>query len=440
MVRRFTPETEIFEDEDAKRRFSDLRYKAFNAREHGAEALIVVDLPAVEAGEELPEEAPFPALRVDGKGDAGLPVIHVDREWGARLLKAGEEGLEVELSVRLRRKMTETANVVAKVARGAEVAAGGSPAEGALVIGAHYDHLGFGGSGSMAPDSEEAHNGADDNASGTAAVLEIGRLLKARQESLARDVFLVAFSAEESGLLGSTAFVRHPPEGAAPEQLFAMLNLDMVGRLRGNRLSVLGGESAQEWPAIVEPLCRGVGITCSLSGDGYGPSDQTPFYAAGVPVLHFFTGAHEEYHKPSDDAPLVHAAGAAQIARLVADLSLELDGDASLTYQQVPAPAPQGDSRSFGAYLGTIPDYAGAEDGSTGVLLSGAREGSPAAAAGFQRGDRLVKLGKTEIGDIYDFVFVLRQHKPGETVTAVVVRDGEPRSLEVTFGRRGESR
>jgi len=238
--------------------------------------------------------------------------------------------------------------------------------------------------------------------------------------------------------LGSTAFTRHPPDGASPGNLLAMLNLDMVGRLRDNRLTVLGGESAKEWTDIVEPLCLEAGISCRLSGDGYGPSDQTPFYAAGVPVLHFFTGAHEQYHKPSDDAPLVHAAGAARIAGLVAELVLALGGTQELTYQQVPVPAPQGDSRSYGAYLGTIPDYAGAEDGASGVLLTGARESSPAAAAGFTRGDRLIRLGKTEIGDIYDFVFVLRQHKPGETVTAVVVRDGEPVEMNGPFGRRGE--
>ena len=435
VVRRFTPPGEAFSEGDAGRRYSDLRYKAFNAREHGAVALIVVDLPQVEEGADLPEEAPFPSLALDGKGDAGLPVVHLSREWGARLFEAAGVGSKVALNIDLKKKMALTANVVAKISSPDR-----SPGRKAIVVGAHYDHLGFGGSGSMAPDSHEPHNGADDNASGTAAVLEIARRLMDVRQDLPRDVFLVAFSGEESGLLGSTAFTRHPPEGASADDLFAMLNLDMVGRLRDNRVTILGGDSAQEWDEIVPPLCRKVGVRCSLSGDGYGPSDQTPFYAAGVPVLHFFTGAHEDYHKPSDDASLVHAVGAVRIAGLVTEVVGALGGDTELTYQQVPAPAPAGDRRSYGAYLGTIPDYAGAEDGSRGVLLSGAREGSPAAAAGFERGDRLIGLGKTEIGDIYDFVFVLRQHKPGETVKAVVVRDGEEVSLEVTFGSRGKGR
>jgi Tol biopolymer transport system component len=430
-VRRFTPTEGKFEDETAQRRYSDLRYKAFNARQHGATALLVVDLPPGEEGAEA-EEAPLPKLRVDAKGDAGIPVVFLKRSVGGPLFDQGG-AVEVAVDLAVRYDPNANANVVGRFPAGA-------PPEqrlpGAVLVGAHYDHLGYGGPNSLAPDRHEPHNGADDNASGTAGLLEVARWLGEHREELKRDVYLVAFSAEESGLLGSSALVKEPPPGLVIDDLVAMLNMDMIGRLRGNKVSVLGAESAEEWHRMVEPLCDGLGLECGLGGDGYGPSDQTPFYAAGVPVLHFFTGAHEDYHKPSDDTVGVNAVGGARIAQLVAATALAVSAVEDLTYQEVVAPAPQGDRRSYGAYLGTIPDYA--DDGQGGVLLSGTRKGSPAEKAGFQRGDRLVELKGTEIGDIYDFVFVLRGARPGEETSAVVLRDGERVELRVTFGSRAE--
>ena len=214
-----------------------------------------------------------------------------------------------------------------------------------------------------------------------------------------------------------------------------MLNFDMVGRLRNNRVSLLGGGSASEWSALVEAPCRELGLDCQLGGDGYGPSDQTPFYAAGIPVLHFFTGAHDDYHKPSDDTGTINAAGGARVAELAARVVRALAArDGKLTYQQVAAPAPSNaDVRSYGASLGTIPDYVGPADGAPGVLLAGTRAGGPAEKAGLRRGDLLVELAGTPIRDVNDFMFVLRRVKPGQTSTAVVVRDGKRVTLEVTF-------
>ena len=156
--------------------------------------------------------------------------------------------------------------------------------------------------------------------------------------------------------------------GVAIEQVAAMINMDMVGRLRNNTVSVLGAESAEEWNDVVQPLCDALQLNCKLGGDGYGPSDQTPFYAAGVPVLHLFTGAHEEYHKPADDAHLINATGGAQIANLAADIAFELSSVEGLTYKKSEAPAPLGDVRSYGASLGTIPDYTGAPDDKPGMF------------------------------------------------------------------------
>lgn len=429
VVRRFVPDGEPFEDEGVERRYSDLRYKAFNAREHGASALLVVDLPETVDDEELPEEARLPGLGVSARGDAGIPVIFLTRAAGRSLFE-GEA--RAALTVQLDEQEVEAVNVVAKVPAGAP-----ETRPGAILVGAHYDHLGSGGRGSMTPDAHEPHNGADDNASGTAALLEIGRLLAERRDELDRDVWLVAFTAEESGLLGSTHFVRHPPEGLNVEDdLLAMVNLDMVGRLRRNTLQVLGSGSAEEWDGLLPDVCSSLRVECDLSGsDGYGPSDQTPFYAAGVPVLHLFTGTHDDYHKPSDDTERVNAAGTARVAALTAELAVEVAGrEAPLTYTEADPPEPRGDVRSYGASLGTIPDYAGPENDAPGVLLAGVRPDSPADRGGLQRGDLMVELAEHPIRDIHDFMFVLRKSKPGDEASVVVLRDGERVELKVTFG------
>ncbi|MEM7587451.1 MAG: M20/M25/M40 family metallo-hydrolase [Acidobacteriota bacterium] len=425
LVRRFVPAGDTFSDSQVSRRYGDLRYKAFTAREHGAAGVLIVDLPEVGEGEAMPDEAPLPRLRVDTRGDAGLPVMVLSRAVGAPLFEGSHRAsMTVELDI----EHEATHNVVGKIS------AGEGALPGAVVIGAHFDHLGMGGAGSLAPEANEPHNGADDNASGTAALLEIARAVKARQSELKRDLYLVAFSAEESGLRGSTHFTQNPPSGVTMDDVVTMVNLDMIGRLRNNRVSALGAASAEEWAEILPPLCEQARIGCALGGDGFGPSDQTPFYAAGVPVLHFFTGAHDDYHKPSDDAELLNAAGAARIAALTADVALAVAArEEGLTYQAAKAPEPRGDARSFGASLGTIPDYA--TDGVVGVKLAGTRPGGPAEQAGFLRGDVLVELAGREVRDIHDFMFVLRQSKPGETVSAVVEREGERVELEVTFGK-----
>ena len=433
LTRRFTPETGVFEDDDVRRRYSSLRYKAWNARQHGASGLLVVDLPEVEGDADLPEEAPFPKLGVDTRGDAGLPVAVVKRDLGRRLMS---EGGEITLNVRLIVREEPAQNVVGYLQAGHP-----ERHDGAILIGAHYDHLGMGGRHSMEPDKEEVHNGADDNASGVAALLEAGRILQKHRDRLKRDVWFVAFSGEEDGLLGSSTFVKRPPGGMEIHGLAAMVNMDMVGRLRDNRLTILGGDSAREWEEIVQPACQAARIECTLGGDGYGPSDQTSFYAAGVPVLHLFSGVHHEYHRPSDDAHLINAAGGAQVARLVAELALGLgERQEPLTYHAVPQPVTDSDTRSYGASLGTVPDYAGDPEGRAGVLLSGVRADSPAEKAGLPRGDLLVSVAGHEIRDIYDLVYVLRGARPGEKAEVVVVRDGKRLALEASFGARGRIR
>lgn len=431
VVRRFTPSGGAFESPEHQRRYGDLRYKAWAAREAGAKGLIVVDWPAEK---ELPPEAKLPSLRPEGAQDAGLPVVAVKREaLGAWLepLRDRKKNLKVKLSFRLEKGTTQAFNVVGRLSASSPEA---RPLPGgAVVLGAHYDHLGFGGRSSLAPDSTAPHLGADDNASGVAGILEAARLLVAERTRLRRDVVVTAFSGEELGTLGSSAFTRAPPSGLSMKDVVAMVNLDMVGRMRSNRLAVLGVESSPSWRAWLEAACLGSRVECEGSGDGYGPSDHTPFYAAGVPVVHLFTGAHADYHKPSDSADRVNVAGVARSAQVAAALVRSAAGtEVRPEWRSAPQPAPVGDMRSFNASLGTVPDYA-PPAGTKGVLLAGVRAGGAAEAAGMRRGDLLVKLGTYDISSIEDLMFALNASKPGETVTAVVLRDGARVELKATF-------
>ncbi|HYQ15631.1 MAG TPA: M20/M25/M40 family metallo-hydrolase, partial [Polyangiaceae bacterium] len=420
-----------------QRRYGDLWYKAVTARMAGAAGLVVVDAPLPPAKQpkwKAPEEAKFPELIRENYGDAGIPVIIVKRAAFEATLKDLEQHRKVDatFNVELTFEREAAFNVVGRIAANAPAA---ERVPGQLVIGAHYDHLGYGGVHSLSPESTQPHLGADDNASGVAGILEIARALKSLPK-LRQDVLIMAFSAEESGLLGSSHLVHEPPAGLDLKQTRAMLNLDMIGRLRDNQLTVLGGKTATEWTALVNAACDRARVNCAISSDGYGPSDQTSFYSAGIPVLHFFSGSHSDYHKPTDSAERINAGGAGQIAQLVTDVAQavsELKGP--LTFQAVAPEAPKGDVRSFNASLGTIPDYAGPPDAG-GVLLAGVRPGSAADKAGLKRGDTLVALGKTELKSLHDFMFVLNGAKPGQTVTARVKRDGKLLDVQVTFEER----
>ncbi|WNG39587.1 M28 family peptidase [Archangium violaceum] len=429
VVRRFVPDVPAFAANEAQRRYGDLRYKAWTAKEAGAKALIVVDW--AQGAAQGAADARLPVLRPEGSQDAGIPVVVLQRAGFEPVLTQLEQKRKVKgrVAVKLDKVLKDTWNIVGKLTASAQEAR----TPGAVVVGAHYDHLGLGGRGSLSPESHEPHLGADDNASGVAGLLEAARLLAEQRTRLRRDVYFTAFSGEEMGVLGSTAWTRSPPAGVTMKDVVAMLNLDMVGRLRDNRLSVLGVESGQQWREVLAPACEKARVQCDGSGDGYGPSDHTPFYAAGVPVLHFFTGAHGDYHKPSDSAERINAAGLAQVALIVAEVAATVShNEARITYRNVPAPAPAGDMRSFNASLGTVPDYAPPQ-GTRGVLLAGVRPGGAAELGGMKRGDVLIRLGSHEVGSVEDLMYALNAAKPGETVTAVVLRDGKEVKLQVTY-------
>ncbi|HEX6057823.1 MAG TPA: M28 family peptidase [Gemmatimonadaceae bacterium] len=303
-----------------------------------------------------------------------------------------------------------------------------------VVVGAHFDHLGRGTNGALDPGAGDAiRNGADDNASGTAAVLELARLLSRRPP--ARSVVFVAFSGEELGLLGSQHFVEHPP--VPLDRVRAMLNFDMIGRLRDDRLIVYGVASATELPAIVDSANAAAGFAISAVGDGFGPSDHSSFYGKGIPVLHFFTDLHEDYHRATDDAPLVNAAGMARVVDLAERIAREIaDRPSPLTYQRSAAPVASGPStNSNRVYLGTIPDMAAGEG--NGLRITGVTPGSPGDEAGLRAGDVVVELGGKPVKDLYSYTDALYANEPGDVVRIVVLRGGERVTVEAKLTARG---
>ena len=310
---------------------------------------------------------------------------------------------------------------------------GGDPIARAeiIIIGAHYDHLGHGSFGSMAPGDSAIHNGADDNASGVAAMLRAAALLSQGQRP-ARSVLFMAFTGEESGLLGSAHFTRSPTVDLSKAR--AMINMDMVGRLGGAPLIVNGVGTATQWRGVIEPAAARIPLQLAMKDEGWGPSDQTSFYAADIPVLHLFTNTHGDYHKPTDDWQRIDAAGLEKVSQLVAAVTRSVAASAaplSLVRTQRPAAPAAGGS---GAYLGTIPDFAPVE---RGVLLGGVTGGSPAEAAGMKKGDVLIRLGTHDVKDLEAFTAALQAHKPGDTVEVVVMREGREVRLRATLGRRG---
>jgi Zn-dependent M28 family amino/carboxypeptidase len=308
-----------------------------------------------------------------------------------------------------------------------------------LVIGAHYDHLGYGGESALDPDVHAPHVGADDNASGVAAMLAVATDAAARRRAgrLPRhNLVFCAFTGEEIGLVGSSHYIDDPTRPL--ESVEAMLNMDMVGRLRDNRLMVMGVGTATPFPDLVAAVNRATErFDLKTSSDGFGPSDHSSFYKAKIPVLMLFTGSHADYHKASDTWDKIDYPGLARVATFASAVVESLDADPRPTYLVAKADSNTvgriGGGGGYGAYLGTIPDYMKTEGG---VLLSGVRADSPAQKAGIQGGDVIVKFDGVRIDNIYDYTFALRSRKPGQQVRITVQRGGNDVDLLATLGRR----
>ena len=304
-----------------------------------------------------------------------------------------------------------------------------------VVIGAHFDHLGRSAIGAMDPEAKDViRNGADDNASGTAAVLELARLFAAQPAR--RSIVVASFSGEELGLLGSQWFVEHAP--VPLDRVVAMVNFDMVGRLKNDKLIVYGVATATELGDILDRANVEPRLDLRAVGDGYGPSDQSSFYAKGIPVLHFFTDLHEDYHRASDDADKIDSIGEARVVAIAERVVRAIgDRDARLTAVRVAAPAPVASGgQGSKTYLGSIPDMSGGDV--PGLRLSGVRAGSPADVGGLRAGDVVVELGGRPVKDLYSYSEALYAHAPGDAVTIAFLRAGERHTTTVTLGTRGQ--
>ncbi|MFQ5802572.1 MAG: M28 family peptidase [Candidatus Methylomirabilales bacterium] len=434
-----------FRDPEAYR-YTEVRYKTINAREHGAKAIIIVEDPR---NHEEEREELFAIRGVAGGRRAGIVAVNAKRSIAERLLRLTGKTLvqlqrEIDRALKPQSLRIPRAPVAIQVElveeRGTTdniigVLPGSDPVlqETAIVVGAHYDHLGLGGEYSLAPSRYgEIHPGADDNASGTAGLILLARSF-AQSGGAKRTLIFTAFSAEELGIVGSSYYAKYPRFPL--RRTVAMVNLDMIGRLKNRTLYTFGVKTGKEFAALLEEVNQDRGLTLRLGGDGYGPSDHTSFYARGVPVLFFFTGPHADYHRPSDTADKLNGEGLAEVSRFVYRVVEHLANRVeTITYVKVKERPPAGRGRGYGAYFGSIPDFGFAEE--TGVLLTGVRPGSPAEKAGLQEGDLIVKMAGVRIKNLHDLVYVLRSKRAGDKVEVVFVRDGEESRTTTTLQRR----
>ncbi len=422
-----------------------LTRKIANASEHEAAAVVFCNDATAEEG--------LMAFTRAGEGSEAraLPVLHVRRGIVDDVVRAAlgrdlaaiQRGIDETLEpasaalggwrirgrVGIERVESQGRNVLAVLpGRGAPAAAGAvaiDPRE-TVVLGAHYDHLGYGGANSAAPGERAVHHGADDNASGTALLVEVARRLAAGPQ-LPRTVLFAAFSGEERGLLGSGHYASRPVVPLA--DTVAMVNLDMVGRLDGDKVVVHGTGTGTGLEALVDRLVAGHGLTAAKEPGGFGPSDHASFYAKKIPVLHLFTGSHGDYHRPSDTPDKINYDGMVRLADLVTDLVRELaTAPERPAYVEVASPMfARGGDRP---YFGSIPDF-GKPGG--GYAISGVSKDSPAAQGGLRGGDLIVRLGSSAVTNLEDFDSALRKHKAGDTVPVVVRRDGAEVTLQVVL-------
>lgn len=416
--------------------YATLRSKAATARDHGAAAILLVTGPLSGDDENLGRMEP------DGSfADTGIPALLVRRRFVDAMLATRSKNLadvqtamahggppaldlpdvqvRVHTSIELERR--ETANVIGLLE-------GGDPQleNEVIVIGAHYDHLGMGGPASLNPSPEPAiHHGADDNASGTAGVMELAQYFAAQPARPRRSLLFICFSGEELGLLGSAYYVRHPT--LPLDRTVAMINMDMVGRMQQDTLQILGTGTSPDWKALLDAVGPHFSLKTKTSGSGFGASDQSSFYARNIPVLFFFTGVHPDYHRPTDTWEKINAEGEVKVLQFVAETTERVaDMPQRPRFARADDSAPA--SPGFSVYLGSIPDYS---DNARGVALTGVREGSPAEKAGLKAGDVIVEFGSRKIANVYDYTYALRDAKPNVPVDVVVLRGDQRLKLTV---------
>ncbi|MBZ0179873.1 MAG: M20/M25/M40 family metallo-hydrolase [Melioribacteraceae bacterium] len=415
--------------------YSALRKKALTAKDNGAAGIIFVSGLQFDPDDELVE------LDNSRESNVGIPVLQLKRNVLDEIFTEFEISVEqmeafyaenlapysialdipFDISVKIKKLTDKTQNIIA-------IVEGSDPVlkDEYIIIGAHYDHLGMGGpgSGSRRPDTIDVHNGADDNASGSAAILEIIEKIQANASEFKRSIIFVAFAAEEMGLLGSKYFTENPP--VPLEKIKFMINLDMVGRLNeeDKSISIGGTGTAVGLPELINDVLNSYEMKATLSPEGFGPSDHASFYAKDIPVMFLFTGIHDDYHTPEDDWDKLNFEG----EKLVSDFAYSIierisNLDLSLVYQEAGPKERSSETRKFKVTLGIMPDVAASD--SRGLRVDGVIKDRPAFYAGMRKGDVIISMDGKEVGDIYDYMNRLSSFKQGQRITVEVLRGEE---------------
>ena len=419
---------------------STLHKKMLVARDMGAVGIIFIS--------QVEDSGLYPLKYVSGYKNAGIPAIHLSNNVADRLLKAhGWErktiqetmnrslepvafqltGVTIQANVNLAPVNVRAANVVGMIRSNNH-----EYRDEYVVLGAHFDHLGMGGkrSGSRKPDQAAVHNGADDNASGTAGLLELAQKLTSKKIKLKRSVLLIGFDAEEKGVLGSKYFVNHPTVDI--NNIVAMLNLDMIGRMKDSTINVGGVGTSPIFEPILDSLAEMRSYNLNMTKPGFGPSDHSSFYARDIPVLFFFTGFHDEYHTPDDTWNHIALGGEKNILELVYDVVflLSRSPERPRFTEAGPKTAPKRNTK-FKVTFGIVPSYGSMKEGLEVDGIS--NPAGPAAKAGIKKGDVIKAIGGKPIKDIYEYMDRLGELKPGMTISVVVERNGLDIELSVSL-------
>jgi hypothetical protein len=417
---------------------SDLRTRVLNAIDHRAGGILIVTPDYDTKG------ATKTAIFDKNSAPYSVPVIKISQKTADEILNKKLTISEIEKSINTDKKpfFKETdfivkgeASVLPKITMTQNVVGmvpGNDPKlkDEYIIVGAHYDHLGYGGqgSGSRMPDSSAVHHGADDNASGVAAVIELAQKFS-HEKNNKRPILFVAFTAEEFGLIGSKAFVKEPPFGF--KNAAAMFNFDMIGRLDSTKdLTVGGVGTALETNALVDSMIQGFKV--KISKEGYGPSDHASFYGENIPVVYFTSGVHDQYHTPNDTYDRINISGEKMIVDSAFGLIQEVaNRNKKLTYQESGPKIGSSGRTDLKVTLGIIPDFAGTEQG--GMRIDGVTPGKPASKAGLLKGDIITAIDGKKVGSIYDYMARMKAYSPGQIISVDVMRGTEKKVFLVTL-------
>jgi len=423
--------------------YESIYKKIIRARDNKAAGVIVISDPTSD------DNMPKLVYSLASKS-SGIPVIKVKREYFEKIfkdlkfdLKKVQENINKNLKPESFALTNYTANATVSLeqvkARTGNILGyieGSDPVlkNEVIVIGGHYDHLGWGGENSLYEGKEKKiHYGADDNASGTTGVLEIAQKFASNKTASKRSILFMCFTGEEEGLIGSAYFTNSKLFGKL--NIVSMINMDMIGRMENDKLVINGTGTSSDWVKTLDGINKNYNFIMSYIPDGFGPSDQSSFYAKNIPVLFFFTGLHTDYHKPADTYDKINTAGEEKVAKYVYDLVYEIaNADKKPEFTKVAeSNEKKQETGPVKVYVGTIPDFSSNEEG---YKISGVKEGSPAEKGGIIAGDLMIKFGSKEVKNIYDYTAALGEYKPGEEVEIVIKRNNEIITCKVILGKK----